>query len=142
MNNSSQLKFLQGRVASLRAEINAYNSEKQSLDERIAVARKNLKSLESEIFGLSSKELVVSEHALLRYCERVMGIDFDKIAAEILERTKTIYDILGDGEYPINNSGGCVKIVKGVVVTTWVVPGFEAAKRNLVQPLAKQETTA
>ena len=48
----------------------------------------------------ADKELSVSDHAILRYCERVLGIDIDMISEEIL--SDNIIDqsrILGEGKF-------------------------------------------
>jgi len=60
-----------------------------------------------------NKEVIVSEHATLRYITRVMGIDVEKLRTKILPNGTT--GII-DGKYPIGD--GFVSVVKNNVVVT------------------------
>lgn len=59
----------------------------------------------------------VTDHAVLRYLERVMGLDVEAIRETILtEESKVWIKTVGHGKFPIGN-GHFVKVVNGVVVT-------------------------
>lgn len=59
----------------------------------------------------------MSEHALLRYIERVYGIDMDELRALILSDTLVrCADTLGDGRFPV--APGIKGVVKNRVVVT------------------------
>ena len=48
--------------------------------------------------------LGVSDHALVRYLQRVKGIDIDALKEEMIEENVVrCYSALGDGVYPANN---------------------------------------
>ena len=77
-----------------------------------------MKTLQEQITALeaNSKEPIVSEHALLRYIERVYGIDLDELRGKILNpQTKEWIEQFGSGKIP---SDGCRLIVKNRVVVT------------------------
>ena len=73
--------------------------------------RANLEKIENE------NSLSVTDHAVLRYAERFMGIDTDKIRAEILD--KSVVDqivLLGSGKMQ-HKDGYAVVVKNGTVVT-------------------------
>lgn len=62
--------------------------------------------------------MIVSEHAIIRYIERVLGISIDEISQKILgnEIEKQI-ETLGNGTYPINDNEFKIVVKDNVVVT-------------------------
>lgn len=81
----------------------------------------DVKDLENKIGSLSnSKEPIVSEHAILRYLERIGGLDLEEIKNKILttEIKNIISTLGGNGTYP--NEGFKV-IMKDNIVTTITV---------------------
>lgn len=69
---------------------------------------------------LKNGPIAVSDHALLRYAERFMGLDryaiIEKLSTPGLAR---VVDKLGDGQYPLGN--GLRVQVKGRTIVT-VIP--------------------
>jgi len=53
---------------------------------------------------------------MLRYIERVMGIDLSLIEKKIKTEIQSIYEKMGDGMYPIGD-GNKVKIKDGNIIT-------------------------
>ena len=72
----------------------------------------------NEIKSLSKQEVIVSEHAVLRYLERVKGIDLNSIKKEILSdyTLKFIEKLKGNGVFP-NEKGFSLKVKDNVVIT-------------------------
>lgn len=63
------------------------------------------------------KLLQVSDHAVIRYLERVKGIDIDAVRKEIVnQQLVTNYTMLGDGELPLSDSVRAV-VKHGTVIT-------------------------
>lgn len=63
-------------------------------NQRIAAVSKEIDEM--------TREPIVTEHALLRYCERVLNIDMEAIKATILsETTLKQSQTLGNGKYPV-----------------------------------------
>ena len=95
----SQLKILQGDAEALKTEI---ANKQRELDTKL----KNVKKLSDEIrkFERGSK-LRVSEHAILRYFERVKGYDLSEIEDEILSKDviELVEKLGGNGGYPNKN---------------------------------------
>lgn len=84
----------------------------------IVEINKQLKAINIELHDLSQKRYapLVSEHALVRYLERVKNIDADLLRSEILpEHIVEQIITLGDGTYPVN--GFRIVVVNHTVVT-------------------------
>jgi hypothetical protein len=117
--NESLLKRKQTYLEKVEAQIQAAKVE-------LAIASDTMKKLETiqnklvlEIQQLKaqSKDLIVSEHAILRYLERIRGINMDEIRNEIAgAELRNQVKVLGNGTYPIG--GGAKAIVKNNVVVT------------------------
>ena len=76
------------------------------------------------------KKLVISEHAILRYIERVMGIDLEELKAKILPEDvlKKIKALEGvDGTYPCSE-GFKVRIRDRTIVTILTKGGGNGAR--------------
>lgn len=101
-----------------KSEIDLIKRERQLADERLAVAERNLKKIEEEMKKFKNgNKIIVSEHAILRYLERTMGLDIKAIEKEILtDETLKQYRTLGNGKYPVEN--GCKAVIKDNVVIT------------------------
>lgn len=119
VHNSHLLKQLESRLSKLRAERDVQRQALTEAEQAHQAACDKLRSVEREIAELktSSSEPVVTEHALLRYLERVHGIDLEKIKSEMV--TPTVAEkilALKSCRLPIGN-GACL-VVKGGVVHT------------------------
>lgn len=88
------------------------------IESNLAKAKNSLRTTEGEIRKLqnSVKEPIISEHALLRYIQRIEGRDMTTVIAKILTpETINRIKILGDGEYPVEDFKVVVK--NNVIVT-------------------------
>jgi hypothetical protein len=119
VKDSQTLKQLQTRKFKLEALV---LDKKVSLDEaqqEYSNSKSQLGNINKQIEDLSDKDIIVSEHALLRYIERVMGVDMDAIKEKILTTgLKTMISNMGNGKYPIGK--GNKVMVKNNVITTIV----------------------
>lgn len=75
---------------------------------------------------------LVSDHALVRYLERVRGFDFDPIRAEILSDGRRVaVQAMGQGRLPIGSDGLDLVVASGRVVT--VAPRIKRSLRRSAQ---------
>jgi TolA-binding protein len=95
----SQLKLMEGDAEALKIEVankqREYNAKLKSIN-----------SIKQEIDKFeSNKKIKVSEHAIVRYFERVKGFDMSEVEKEILtEEVLMLVDQLGGtGGYPNKN---------------------------------------
>lgn len=117
VKNSQQLKQLTSRKSKLEVDVNHFEQERKSAQSNLDKAKNQLKSVNSEIDKLKTKDLVITEHAILRYIERAMGIDIEELKGKIIdEGTKAMIESMGNGKYPIGN--GCRAIVKDMAVVS------------------------
>lgn len=95
------------RYNNLRKQSAKINAEIIKSKQRIEVLKKN------------NKGVKISDHAILRYLERVKHIDIEAIKKEMLpyDRIDAIV-ILGDGKFPINK---CTAVVKNNTIITITV---------------------
>ena len=124
MSASTEIKSIQSRLSSLRAEMDElkrqadqHRGNAREIDAKVRKKQSMVGQLESRYKALTRGAPKVSEHALLRYLERGKGVDMDEIKKEI-ERALPVDAIkeLGDGKYPIGN--GLRAVVKENVVLT------------------------
>ncbi len=85
--NAHDLKQLQVRRTKVEAELKAANQDRESLSKRIHDLKNELNSLDTKIKNFSKSKPMVSEHAMLRYIERVIGIDLEDVKQQILTET-------------------------------------------------------
>jgi hypothetical protein len=118
LTTSTILKQLQTRQAKAAALQKALREEMCVLQERLKACNAEVSELNQRISDLSmnGRQPVVSEHAILRYLERVKGVDIAAIQAEILsadviEQIK----VIGSGKFP--QDGYHVVVRKGTVIT-------------------------
>lgn len=56
---------------------------------------------------MKKTNIEVSDHAIVRFLERVFGVDIDEIKKQILsDEMSEIAEQMGDGKYPIKEFGG------------------------------------
>lgn len=116
--NSHELKQKQTRLTKLEAEISEENESVRDAQKALARKQQLAQTLREQIteYIESQKDPIVSEHALLRYFERVAEFDLDAVKDAILtDEVKALIAKLGNGTYPVN--GFKIKVKNKVVVT-------------------------
>jgi len=117
MSNSNSLKYLQVRRDELDAEISLILKNLNSIESELTGKRKQLEAIKKEIQEISQSRPVVSEHALLRYCERILKIDLKKIEQEMLsEKNVALIEHIRSGKIPVE--GRFKMVVKNKVIVT------------------------
>ncbi|WP_457748233.1 hypothetical protein [Sulfurimonas sp.] len=117
--NGTKIKHFQTLLAKLSLEQDRYKEEYRVLQSKMDKANNLKKHYESQLSALKNAQgtLIVSEHATLRYLERVYKLDLEKIQAEIIQ-PKLLQEVaeFGNGVYRSEDNYR-VKVVDGVVVT-------------------------
>jgi chromosome segregation ATPase len=109
-----QKKRLADQITDIKQQIQGLNASLQSLIEKE-------KNINHKINNMTSKEIVISEHAILRYLERIKGINMDAIKQEILpDKVRLQVEELGNGKYPL--SPECKLLVRDRTVVTILDP--------------------
>lgn len=120
MKEVRQYKQLQSQLNNMLADAEALKIEVANKQREYNQKIQTIKKLKDEMSKLNNnKSLKISEHAIVRYFERVKGFDITQVEKEILsDKVLKMVDTLGGtGTYP--NDGFSVKM-KNYMVTTIV----------------------
>lgn len=111
------LKRLQTRRRELSAEIGLIHDEIATAQRDMAEKRKRLATIDQQIEAATVKEPIVTDHAMLRYCERVMGVNLNDIKKRVLcDEMAGLIDKLPSGKFP--HPDGFRVVVKNRTVVT------------------------
>jgi hypothetical protein len=111
------LKSLQLILKKNQDERDLLISQMKELQLEVDAKEANIFEIEDKIQKLESNQIILSEHAILRYLERVENIDIEEVKNKILtEEFKKQFSVLGDGKYPIGNKF-FARVKDNVVVT-------------------------
>lgn len=117
LKKNKELKALQNRQVKLEVDV---VEAKQDLVEKQEAYRKvllRLKDIKKRVEDMQDVDVVISDHAIVRYMERAMGLDVEQIASQIFNKdTLASIESLGDGKYPICE--GLQAVVKNNTVVT------------------------
>ncbi len=121
MNDTHILKQYNTQLSKIEADISVLKSELKIKNEELDSKKRSLKNLHLKIQELkTSKKLIISEHALLRYFERVLGFNLEDIQGKILtDSVSSLIEKLGtnSGQYPVKEGGFSIVIKDRTVVT-------------------------
>lgn len=113
-----ELKHLATRREQVERRLKALREELSVLDQKIHTETRELSAIDAQVEQLKKKNkaVVVTEHAILRYLERVKGVDIEAAKREMLPpEVSNQIRALGNGEYPVGTHS--VKVKDNVVIT-------------------------
>jgi predicted nucleic acid-binding Zn-ribbon protein len=115
-----ELKALHSRRDKLKGELNQAVQERNDLNKKIRDTEERLKAVENQIrhFSEDTESIVVSEHAMLRYLERVQGVKREDIRKAILPpNTEAIIKKLKSGTFPVDGQDFKLRAKNGTIIT-------------------------
>lgn len=118
IKKTQELKQLQTRLAKANVDWRAAREETKAAQKKESQIYNQIVDIENKIQLLleEAKDPIITEHALLRYFERVKGFDLEAIRSEILnEKTTELIKEFKSGKFPVN--GYRVVVKKGTVTT-------------------------
>lgn len=86
--------------------------QSRNIKNQIREEERKLLAIKEKLESLTKKavEPILTDHALVRYLERVKGIDIEKAKKEILsDKLKSMISTLGNGKFPCDNFTVIVK---------------------------------
>jgi septal ring factor EnvC (AmiA/AmiB activator) len=114
--SAQPLKHLQVRQTQLSAEVDQLTKTMRELQRQLAEKNQSLNIVRKEIREITEMKPIVSEHALLRYCERILNVDLKEIEQKLLsDKNIEIIEQIRSGKIPVDNF---MMVVKNKVVTT------------------------
>ncbi len=104
-------------------EIDVLSAEEKLVSRKVAKAKTQLGVLNRRIATASTRpeRTAVSDHALVRYLERIKGMDVGAAREEVCpQNVREQIETLGNGEFPVEHADGSKHYlyVRGGVVTT------------------------
>src|SRR4051812_26265892 len=116
---SSKLKELNSRLDKKKAEKAVLQIQLRDLKNKDRNLDREIDGIVREIGKYKQKEgLTVSEHCIIRYLQRVELIPVEDVPGKIItEELKRIHSILGNGEFPLGDTGYSVIIKNNVIIT-------------------------
>ena len=84
------IKQFETMKSEIMGKITGLKEQKRIIDKDLFGLENSLKSLEQKINNLQNSDLIVSEHAIIRYIERVIGINIEALEQErkeVMQRT-------------------------------------------------------
>jgi len=82
-----ELKGLQGQKQKLLTRLKEAQNQRNESDRLINDVSFKIKKINDQLENIATKDVVISEHALLRYLERVFNLDIEKIKKIFLMKT-------------------------------------------------------
>ena len=100
---------------------NIQNSH-ETIQLKVRAIEASVKATEAELEKLKANKIIVSEHALLRYFERIFNLDLEEVKESILSEDvlANIHELGGTCKYPITSPQGdnMTLVVKDYIVVT------------------------
>ena len=113
---TQKLKGLETRKKIVAAQLDVLKEERKRVCADASHKERELESVEYQIHNIVDAEIisgpVITEHALLRYIERIMEFDIDGIKKELLpENVLEKIKVLGNGKFPVERPDGTHYII-------------------------------
>lgn len=118
-NLTTQLKKLEQERLHLDNEISSLGQQRNDLNRRLRKISDEIEKLKSN----RSSKVVLSEHAILRFLERVKGFNLKELNSQILpDSSNSAIETLGSGRFPVGNPPTHFLVIRDRVVVTVETP--------------------
>lgn len=115
-----EVKGLRSQLSAKRGDLAAARANMASAQRVVAIMERDIQSMEARVKELEapppSGPIVVTEHAVIRYLERAMGIDIDALRLDMVKGAEHAIAFMGDGE--LKRPEGHSLVVKNRCVVT------------------------
>lgn len=118
-SRSHKARQLRSQHARAKADIATITGKIGALERDLKAKRNGLAKIEAQLEKLEAEAAVkVTDHAVIRYLERVQGLDVAAVRRQILHPSviEAVATLGGNGSYP-HPDGYVLKMASGVVVT-------------------------
>jgi len=116
---ASELKALQTTLQDKEGELRGLERRKKDIVHEVGEVKQLINNIKQRIDNLESDKAIVSEHAILKYVEGVLGIDLDKVAKKIMnKKDEEMIETLSNCKY---SKEGFKAVVRNNTVVTIAV---------------------
>jgi len=118
MADHTELKHLLRRKEGIEQSVKLLKEQQKDIGDRLQKDKATLSKINQDIDRIKGHgdKLVVSEHAILRYFERVMKFDIEEVKKKILpDEQESQIKVLGSGTFVTDTHR--LKVRNGVVIT-------------------------
>lgn len=113
---SMDFKKLQSRKRALKAKLTELRDDRYTIQKREDLALKEMREINKKLDSHRNGKVVVTDHAIVRYMERVKHLDVQEIKDLIVpEEARKVLEKIPTGSFPV---GTHIITVKNRVVTT------------------------
>lgn len=134
-----ELKALTSRREQVERRLKALQEESAALNQKISAEHREMSGIDAKISQLQAKAknqtktVLITEHAILRYLERVKGVDLVQVKKEMVPDLVTQQiRAMGNGEYPVGTHS--VKVKDNTVITILTKEEKEKSQRSASPP--------
>lgn len=115
--NSQELKGLETRLEKATAGLKLARQDLRMAEAKVVKSDQLVTNLRRQVERLKASELVVTEHAMLRYLQRVEGLDLEALREKILTPSvEKMVRTLGSGKFPL--TPGIKVVAKGNAIVS------------------------
>lgn len=108
-----EIKSLQTQLHKVEVELKQLANEQQDLKNKTNKLEKSRRNIQQRMRDIQNASLKVTEHALLRLCERKFELPIDKMESEL---KRILGNVKMDGRYPLGD--GLFAVVKHNTIIT------------------------
>lgn len=110
------LKQLYTEKKVLKKELEDLSMQKNIIARDEAIKLQKLHQIERKLLRASDGEIIITEHALLRYMERVKYLDIEELKKAVLpDETRKLVEKFGSGKFP---AGTHQVVVRDKIIVT------------------------
>lgn len=116
---TQDLKFLQTKLVKMQAQGAVLIKEVTQMQNNLSTLNKQINTTQENIEKLSTNndDLIFSEHSILRYIERVMGVDIEALKEKILPKEERQSILKTANSLSFKKDGVSFKIKDGIIIT-------------------------
>lgn len=116
MAEENTLKTYYTNLSNLNKDLDQLKRESSTVNSKIVKKKREIASIENKINKMHTGKVIISEHAIIRYLERIEGINMEAVKDKMVNsRTRDAINVLTSGTFPIQ--GGRLEVKNNIVIT-------------------------